>query len=196
MKIGIYGGSFNPPHLGHLMLAEKLKEKSELHTLFIIPSNISPQKTDNGLIAPEHRLNMCKLMFSDSGYSVSDCEIKRGGKSYTLDTVKYIKALYPDDELFLFMGSDMFLSFHTWFCFEEILSLCKICAVSREDAECTRKMREYNNNVLGGKALIIDVDPIRISSSDIRRSIKNGSDCKMYLSEHVFEYIKENKLYV
>lgn len=196
MRIGVYGGSFNPPHNGHLMLAKELTSKLCLDKLIIIPSNISPQKSDNGNIEPEHRIKMCQILFDEPSFVVSDCEIKRGGKSYTFDTLTDLKKKYAEDELYLFMGSDMFLSFDTWYRYEDILSLCTVCAISREDKQCTKQMCKYVNEVLKNRNVIIfDVEPMTVSSSQIRDNIKNGISCKKLLDDRVIEYIRENELY-
>ena len=196
MKIGMYGGSFNPPHNGHLHLAEEIGRRAELDKIIIIPSNISPQKSNNGNIDPVHRINMCKEVFDSSLFEVSDCEIRRGGRSFTVDTLTFLKELYPDDELYLFMGSDMLLSFHTWYRYEDILKMCTICAISRDDDESAEMLRHYAHTVLSrGKVLIFDIEPIEVSSSEIREKLKNGKSCKGLISEKTEKYIKENKLY-
>ena len=196
MKIGMYGGSFNPPHNGHLYLATELGKRAQLDRIIIIPSNISPQKSNNGNIDPEHRINMCKEVFDSPLFEVSDCEISRGGRSFTVDTLTFLKEQYPDDELFLFMGSDMLLSFHTWYRYQDILSMCTICAISRDDNESAQMLRNYADTVLsGGNILIFDIEPFEVSSSEIRENLKNGKSCKGLISEKTEKYIKENKLY-
>ena len=172
MKIGVYGGSFNPPHNGHLYLAEEISRRLELDKLIIIPSNISPQKDNNGNIDPVHRINMCSDVFSADIFEVSDCEIARGGKSYTFDTLSYLKELYPDGEFYLFMGSDMLLSFHTWYRFADILSLCTLCAISREDEKNASELRAYADTALkDGRVLVFDITPVEVSSSQIRDNL-------------------------
>lgn len=196
MKIGIYGGSFNPPHLGHQMLAQELTERLGLDKLIIIPSNISPQKSHNGNIDPIHRINMCKLLFNDEKYSVSDCEIKRGGKSYTFDTLNFIKSKYNDAELYLFMGSDMLLSFHKWYRYEDILSMCTLCAISREDDKTHTEMLQYSADMLkNGNVIVFDVIPVQVSSSQIRETIRSGKCCDELLDDRISSYIKEHNLY-
>lgn len=196
MKIGIYGGSFNPPHMGHLMLAKELSQRLELDRLIIIPSNISPQKSNNGNIDPMHRINMCRKAFSDPVFTVSDCEIKRGGKSYTFDTLNFIKNEYKDASIYLFMGSDMLLSFHTWYRYEDILSMCTICAVSREDDATREEMLRYASGRLkDGDVIIFDVTPFPVSSSEIRENIRSGKSCDGLLKNEIISYIKENNLY-
>ena len=197
MKIAMYGGSFNPPHNGHLHLAEEISRKLMLDKVVIIPSNISPQKTNNGNIDPIHRINMCKKAFSSELFEVSDCEIARGGRSFTFDTLNYLKTLYPDDELYLLMGADMLLSFHTWYRYEDILSLCSICAVSRDDNDNAEVLRRYAESHLAkGKVYVVDIKPFEVSSSEIREKLADGENCENLLSKEVSDYIKENKLYV
>lgn len=196
MKIGIYGGSFNPPHNGHLYLANEVSRRLELNKVFIIPSNISPQKANNGNIDPVHRINMCKEVFDSPLFEVSDCEIARGGRSYTVDTLTFLKEQYPDGEFYLFMGSDMLLSFHKWFRFSDILKMCTLCAISREDEKNADELRSYADTVLtDGNVLIFDTRPIEVSSSEIRENLKNGKSCKGLIDEKTQKYIKENNLY-
>lgn len=196
MKIGMYGGSFNPPHNGHLHLANEVGSLAGLDKIIIIPSNISPQKSNNGNIDPMHRINMCKDVFSSSLFEVSDCEISRGGRSYTVDTLTFLKEQYPDDELYLFMGSDMLLSFHTWYRYKDILSMCTLCAIARDDEDGEEELRSYADEMLpDGKVLVFDIAPVEVSSSQIRENIRNGISCDGLISEKTAEYIKENKLY-
>lgn len=196
MNIGVYGGSFNPPHNGHVFLATQLRKKLKLDKIIIIPSNISPQKENNGNIDPLHRLNMCKAVFSDSVFEVSDCEIVRGGKSYTFDTLTSFREIYPEASFYLFMGSDMLLSFHTWFRYVDILKMCTLCAISRGEGDNTDKMRTYAEQVLAdGQVLIFDLPEIEISSSLIREKIKKNEDTENLIPKKVSEYIKENRLY-
>jgi nicotinate-nucleotide adenylyltransferase len=127
-KIAIYGGSFDPPHKGHRLLAENLMKSCGALKVIVIPTAMSPFKNSSGASA-EDRLQMCRLAFSDEVFEVSDIEISRGGKSYTVDTVAAVKAMYPDAELYLFMGDDMLLSFDKWYKHEEILRIATIvCA--------------------------------------------------------------------
>ncbi|MCD7774076.1 MAG: nicotinate (nicotinamide) nucleotide adenylyltransferase [Clostridiales bacterium] len=195
MKIGIYGGSFNPPHLGHLKMAQYMQRELGTDKILIIPSNISPQKSGNGNIDPVHRINMCRLAFSDPVFSVTDMEIKRGGKSYTVDTLSEIRKEYHNAELFLFMGSDMLLSFGSWYKPDKISEMCTICAVSRDSGETAAKMREYAENEISGKVIILDKPPYELSSTLVRQRLLSGEDCSDILCGEVINYIKENKLY-
>ncbi len=196
MKLGMYGGSFNPPHLGHLRLAKEMCNAVELDKLVIIPSNISPQKENNGSIEPVHRINMCKSAFCDDVFTVSDCEIARGGKSYTFDTLNYLKEQYNPDELYLFMGSDMLLSFHHWYRYNDILNMCTLVAICREKDETASLLKDYANTVLnGGKVIILDIEPFEVSSSQIREKLKECEDVSFLLLPETLEYIKEHNIY-
>ena len=130
MKIAIYGGSFDPPHKGHRLLAESLAHICDAQRVLVIPAAISPFKNTSGASA-EDRLHMCELAFDSPIFQVSNLEIERGGKSYTVDTLRQIKKLYSDSQLFLFMGEDMLLSLDRWYKYEEILELCTPVAACR-----------------------------------------------------------------
>ena len=136
MKIGIYGGTFDPPHLGHMSAARAAARALHLDQLLIIPAGIPPHKALSGSSAPgEDRLSMAKLMADRLGLDIPvrvlDIELRRAGKSYTSDTVRELKAECPEDDLWLFMGTDMFLSFHTWHEPEVIASLVGLCVFGR-----------------------------------------------------------------
>lgn len=196
MKIGLYGGSFNPPHNGHLNLASELYRALSLDKIIIMPSNISPQKDDNGGVNPCDRINMCRAAFCDERFEVSDWEIKQGGKSYTLHTLEHLKRQQPNAEIFLFVGSDLLLSFHTWFRFREILDMCTVCAVSRSKSVTTAEMQKYASDVLKSENVkIFDITEFEISSTEIRKRISEGKDCAHLLPDGVYDYIKENNIY-
>ena len=140
---------------------------------------------------------MCKLNFNESCYEVSDIELARGGKSYTVDTVNQIKNLYPESELYLFMGDDMLLSFNKWYKHEEILKLCTIvCACRSENLSELQNMKDYAENVLGldgNRCIICESVPFEISSTEIRQA--DLIEKEKYLDVNVFNYIKSRGLY-
>ena len=194
-KIAIYGGSFDPPHKGHKLLAENLASVCGAQEVIIIPTALSPFK-DSSSATAEDRLNMCKLFFEEDLFSISDIEIKRGGKSYTVDTLTQIKEENPDTELFLFMGDDMLLSFDKWYCHQEILRLATIvCACRTENLEELDNMKDFVKNVLEAenRVIICESVPFEISSTEIRSSLKAG--VKKGLSEDVCNYIEAKGLY-
>lgn len=200
MRIGIFGGTFNPPHLGHKNLALKIKELAKLDKIIVIPSCVPPHKQSEQLADGNHRMKMCELMFTEDFFTVSDIEIKRQGKSYTYDTVVELKKTYPDDELFLIVGSDMLLSFHLWYRFNDIISLVKLCVASRSDDVSKEKLYDYAKETLGldeskGELVIADVEPMTVSSTDVRQHILSGLDNCELTSREVFDYARINLLY-
>ena len=195
MRIGIYGGAFNPVHKGHLKLAEEVKTKANLDKIIIMPSGVSPHKSSNSLIESAHRLEMCALAFEGEDYIISDLEIRREGKSYTVDTVTELKKIYPDDELYLIMGSDMLLCFHKWYRYEDILSMVTICATTRQGDIRLDELKAYSRDVLGKETLIIDFEPFECSSTKVRDALASGDDATNLLAEKVHSYIIEKGLY-
>lgn len=194
-KIAIYGGSFDPPHKGHKLLAENLAKICGAGKVIIIPTALSPFKNSSSATA-EDRLNMCRLFFKEDLFSISDIEIKRGGKSYTVDTLRHIKAENPDAELFLFMGDDMVLSFDKWYKHQEILELATIvCACRTENLEKLGSMKDFVKNVLKAedRVIICESVPFEISSTEIRSSLRDGVN--KGLSEDVYNYIAAKELY-
>ena len=194
-KIAIYGGSFDPPHKGHKLLAENLTSVCGAEKVIIIPTALSPFKNSSSATA-EDRLNLCELFFKERMFQISDIEIKRGGKSYTVDTLAQIKEENPDSELFLFMGDDMLLSFDKWYKHEEILRLATIvCACRTENLQELNNMKEFVKNVLKAedRVIICESMPFEISSTEIRSSLKAGKNTG--LSEEVYSYIAAKGLY-
>ena len=195
MRIGIYGGAFNPVHKGHIKLADEVKTKAHLDKIIIMPSGISPHKSSGGLMDSTHRVKMCELAFQGEDYIISDLEIRREGKSYTVNTVRLLRKVYPEAELFLIMGSDMFLSFHKWYLYEEILSYVTICATTRQGDISIDELKKYSQEVLKKDTLIIDFEPFECSSTKVRNALLMGEDATSLVGEKVMTYIKENSLY-
>lgn len=197
MRTGIFGGSFNPPHNGHVYLARRMTEFAGLDRLIIIPASVSPFKNSNDSASDADRLNMCRLAFNDDKYAVSDIEIKRGGKSYTVDTVSYLKSEYRDDDFYLFMGSDMLLSFDKWRDWQRILDNVTLCALSRENSVDFDTLSLYAENTLKrmDKIRICRVSPVEVSSTAVRRAVKNGDDISSFVPAEVKEYIENRGLY-
>lgn len=200
MRIGIFGGTFNPPHLGHKNLALQIKEAADLDRIIIIPAFVPPHKQAQQLASGEHRAKMCEIMFVEDFFTVSDIEIRRQGKSYTYDTVCQLKDEYPDDELFLIIGSDMLLSFHKWFRYEDILSYVTLCVASRSDEVSKDSLSSYALNTLKldeskGEIIIPDIEPMEVSSTAVREQIKLGLDNCELTSREVFDYARVNLIY-
>ena len=198
MKIAIYGGSFNPPHLGHIEAAKTVSEELEPDVLLIIPDNIPPHKEmadgspDNGA-----RLELCKLAFGQiPGAVISDMELKREGKSYTADTVKQLREQYPEDELFLTVGTDMLLSFEEWYRFDYLLENCTLAVLARNDGD-SDKLREYARHLENeylARVVILSHEPLPMSSSDIRGRLRLRMGADM-LDDEVYSCIVKNGYY-
>lgn len=176
MKIAVYGGSFNPPHLGHTEAARTVAEALRPDKFLIIPDNLPPHKEmEEDSPTPEQRMDLCKLAFAGiPGAEISDMEINREGKSYTADTVDRLRELYPEDELFLVMGTDMLLSFEQWFRFRYLLEQCTLAVLARaeEDGDAIRAHAAYMEREYGARIVILPHEPLEMSSSDIRERLK------------------------
>ena len=201
MKIGIFGGTFNPIHKGHIQAVYSFFECVKPDKLFVIPTKIPPHKAIKGDDDPEIRLEMTKRAFAENRdcagkIEVSDMEIRSEGKSYTYYTLQKIKAM-GFDEIYLYCGTDMLLSFDTWFRFEDILSDCTLAYASRlenESPQASEKIAMLRERY-GAKILEIPLEPIEISSSEIRDMIREGNDASAYLSDAVLDFISERGLY-
>ena len=196
MKILIFGGSFNPFHNGHLHLFRVLRDLVKPDKTLVIPTYIPVHKAVGGdFLAPEHRLEMCRLAFDDADVEVSDLEISQSKPCYSFDTLNKIREMYPDAELFLACGTDMFLTFDQWYRYRDIYQLAIICAVARDDSLDKMKAFAKEQEKLGMKYLLSQAEPYVISSSDIRDMLRRGEDASAHLPNAVTEYICQNGLY-
>lgn len=186
-RIGIYGGSFNPPHMGHICAANYGIEKLGLSKMLIIPSCISPNKQGETSAEGDHRMKMLELAFAEKkNIIISNVELSRGGVSYTADTLAEIRRQYPDAELILFMGDDTFQNLHQWYRIEDIkaaASIAVFCRNSKDDLQLT-----------GTKVYKLENPVTEISSSDLRRMLVFQC-ASPFLCAGVEEYIRSNGLY-
>lgn len=191
MKIAIYGGTFDPPHLGHELFIKEFIKLYRPDKIFVIPTKIPPHKACETTGAAD-RVQMARLAFKGIA-EVSDCEIKRKGKSYTVDTLEYFKKRYPDSEIYMIIGSDMLLTFDEWRCPRRILELATVVAAPRiESEELVNEMREKVRSIterMGGKIEIMPITPREISSTEIREGAENA------VSPAVAKYISKRGLY-
>lgn len=198
MKIGIYGGTFDPPHIGHEAAASAAASALGLDKLLVIPSFVPPHKLLPA-DAPDAATRMELTRLTMEGLpcaEVSDVELARGGKSYTIDTLTEIGKEYPGAELFLLVGTDMLLSFESWRSFEEILKRCTLAAFTRRSGDEREVLRfsEVLRQKYGAKVVFVPHEAIEISSSDIRRLLQKRRGTE-YLTDGVYAYITRRRLY-
>lgn len=199
MKIGIFGGAFNPVHKGHIQLAQNYFDKLALDKMLFVPTAVPPHKTSQHLAPEKVRLDMLKIAVKDKSYfEISDIEFKRQGKSYTYDTLTLLEEMYPNDEFFLIIGADQFLSFDKWYRWQDILQKVTLCTCAREDENEKRKILEFSNELDGLKKdrfFLLDVPVLKLSSSEVREKIKNNINVSDLLPKGVYEYIVKEGLY-
>ena len=197
-RIGIYGGSFNPPHLGHILAAKEFQRALELDLLLMVPAAVPPHKTlaaDSP--ASADRLRMVQLAVQDLSFArADDLELRRTGASYTVDTLRELREQYPHDQLFLCMGTDMFESFADWYRPQEICSMATIVMAHRvaQDPEALSRQAEAFREKFGCAPVLIPNDFIEISSSTVRRLLILGG-AEDFLQPQVLEYIRSHGLY-
>ena len=200
MRIGVYGGTFNPIHRGHLTAARAAADALGLEKVLLIPDNLPPHKAlPAGSATGEDRLEMCRLTAGEvPGMEVLDLELRRSGPSYTSDTLAELHAQYPDDELWLLVGSDMFLSLQEWHEPERILSLAGIAAFHRTRGDETERFAQQKANleqIYGARvALLENPDVVEISSTELRVQLAQGRG-RSFLTEAVCGYVLRRGLY-
>lgn len=198
-KIGVFGGTFNPPHMGHVLAAREVMTALELDKVLFIPAAQPPHKeVPKGSPAPEERLELVKAAISgEVGFAVSDMELLRSGASYTSDTLRELKQQYPGDTLYLIMGTDMFLSLHTWHEPEVICDLAVIAAMHRDEADRGREMLLQKENLeqkYGAAVEIVTNNRVEISSTKVRRLLILGG-AEKYVAPQVLDQIYAKSLY-
>ena len=196
-RIGIYGGTFNPPHLGHFRVAQSAFSALSLDALYVIPAYEAPNKQGVPCVDGAHRLQLLRLCFSDAlRVTVSDCELQRGGVSYTVDTVKQLQQENPDAEFVLLLGSDSFLSFDKWYQWENLTQMVTLAVFARGQKNEQPEMlaQKCKLEEKGAKVCFIENQIVQISSSDIRRMLafRCADD---YLHPKVAAYIQWQGLY-
>jgi nicotinate-nucleotide adenylyltransferase len=199
-RVGIIGGSFDPVHTGHLVIAQDALEKLELSEIVFVPAAIPPHKQHIQQADADHRCGMLQLATeADLRFSVSDIEIQRGGISYTIDTVSYLKEQQPNVDWVLIVGSDTLVDLHNWYKIDELLDLCEVAAFLRpgesslKDIKRKIELSEANRNKLLGN--IIEAHLIEISSTEIRMRVAEGLGIRYLVPQEVEMYIFEHGLY-
>lgn len=196
-RLGIFGGTFNPIHLGHLNLVENAAQELELDQVLIIPTFIPPHKETSDLVEGKHRLAMCQLAVQNIPMlQVSDIELRRGGASYTYLTLEKLHGDYPDAQLFFIVGGDMLLSFRQWMHWERVLDLAMLCAAPRTPEE--RPALQEEAAVLakiGHGCRVLEAPILEMSATEIRRCIQQGESTESFIAPQVAQYIADHGLY-
>ncbi len=197
-KIGIMGGTFNPIHNGHISLAQAAYNYCGLDKVLFMPSGISYLKEQNEIVPADKRLEMTRLAIEDmEQFCVSDIEIKREGNTYTVDTLRELKNLYTDCELYFIMGADSFMSVTGWKQPGEIVKLCTLVTVVRDDVTLHQlaAQKEFLEKTWNASVVLVPFDTVDISSSQIRKKIEQGLSVEGLLPPKVIHYVKNEKLY-
>ena len=212
MKIGIFGGSFNPPHNGHVNSLTTVQKKMGFDLIHIIPNSQNPLKIPMESPGMEHRLEMTQLAFSTYGsaFRVNDIELKRGGKSYTIDTVNELLKEYKSNELYLIIGADNFESFSEWKDYKKLLELVNIVVTTRPGYQIPENEEEWPDYLTpfvaesdfgtlelstGRSVEFITLNDLDISSSELRKKLRVGRPAEKFLPLAVESYIKQHGLY-
>lgn len=188
-KVGIFGGTFDPIHLGHLITAQSVKEIRNLDKIIFIPAYISPHKTDAKPSSPEDRLKMIKIAVDGIPFfDCSDIEVNKGGISYTVDTLRELKKYYNKIEFII--GYDNIFTFHTWKEPDEIFKLADVIVLKRRSSHPPQFEDKYFR-----QAIFVQTRGIEISATDIRERVKSGMPINFLVPPKVMEYIYNHKLY-
>ena len=196
MRVGILGGTFNPPHLGHLICAQEAYLQLKLDRVTLIPARIPPHKPVDDEPGPEHRLELCRVAVGDDErFDVSDLEITRHGPSYTVDTLELLHSREPESELFLIVGGDIAAGLRSWREPERVLSLATLAVAGRRGtsrAEVDEALRDLPG---GERAEFFQMPTISIASTVLRRRVRAGQPIRYYVPDAVVSYVDRHRLY-
>ncbi|WP_242491872.1 nicotinate-nucleotide adenylyltransferase [Miniphocaeibacter massiliensis] len=196
-NIAIMGGTFNPIHIGHLAIAQEALEFKKLDRIIFMPAGTPPHK-DREIVSSHKRFEMVKISTSNNdNFEISDFEINKKSRSYSFETVKYLKSLYGIEEIYFIMGEDSLMSIESWYKYKEFLSETKIL-VARRSYKNIELLREkiVELNLKGYNIEEIPTSFLDISSTNIRERFRNGQNPRYYLEYNTFRYIEKEGLYV
>lgn len=199
MRLGIFGGTFDPPHVGHLLVAIDAYEALSLDRMLVIPAAAQPLKDVAPAVAnPEERLEMTRRTFADdSRFEISEAEIRRPGLSYTVDTLELLADERKHDELVLLLGRDAIALFDRWKRPERILELARLAVLDRADARASETVIDRFREVIGRtKATVVTTRRVDVSATEIRQRLRDGLSIKGFVVESVEQYIAAEKLYM
>ena len=193
MKICLFGGTFDPPHIGHLIIAETIKESERFDKMIFVPAFHPPHKDDSNLSSIEDRLEMLRLSVNhDDTFELSDIEIERGGISYTIETIRELKSRYDltKRHIYFLMGSDALVQFHDWKDHVSILKECRGLVATRPGFRSSRISPDIMAQIR-----FANMPQFEISSSQIRRRVRQRQTIRYMVLDPVWEYIQKNGLY-
>ena len=188
MKIGLMGGTFDPPHIGHLLIAEQAKEQLRLDAVWFLPANVPPHKAANVTSAAQRLQLVEAAVQANDAFSVSTIEFERQEKSYTLETVLELKKRYPTDEFVFLLGADSLASLETWYQAERLFKAIQFGAVARPGSRYLIPS--------GAQVTAVDLPLLEVSSTDIRKRVARGKSIRYFVPETVRQLIEEWGLYV
>ncbi|MBN1596018.1 nicotinate-nucleotide adenylyltransferase [candidate division FCPU426 bacterium] len=198
VRIGVFGGTFDPIHLGHLRVAEEVAERFRLGRVIFVPAGIPPHRRQPET-SSQHRLNMVRCAISgNTQFTTSPLEMQRPGKSYTVETLQYLSRLHPKDVFYLIVGADQMVKLRKWYQSEQLFHYCRIIGISRPgtpldhlQARITADFPpEHVQNIF-----LFSVSALDISSTEIRRKIREGRSIRYLVPQKVLQYISLHKLY-
>jgi nicotinate-nucleotide adenylyltransferase len=196
VRIGILGGTFNPPHLGHLICAQEAYLQLGLDRVTLIPARIPPHKPVEDEPGAEHRLELCRLAIrGDERFQVSDLEIGRDGPSYTVDTLEELHSSSPDHELFLIVGGDIAAGLPNWHEPERVLSLATLAVAQRRGTSRTAVDAALRTLRGGERTCFFRMPRVALSSTMLRERARSGQPIRYYVPDAVEGYIKRHRLY-
>ncbi len=194
--MALFGGTFDPVHYGHLRLAEESREAAVLERVLFMPARVSPFRTAERLSDAAHRLQMLRLAVGDNpSFEVSELEIQRGGVSYTIDTLRALRAAYPDAELFLILGADALQGFMAWREPHSIVRECRLLVGARPDYDLQATLAQLPDPIRQ-RVLPVPMTPLGVSASDIRQRVRLGRSIRYLTPPSVIEYIQQHRLYL
>lgn len=201
MNIGIFGGSFNPIHIGHLIVAEEVLQQRALSKIIFVPTGLPPHKETGDLVAASHRFQMVKDAISDNNhFKISDIEIKRTGKSYTIDTVRILREMYGESHnYYLILGTDMINEISTWKDIGLLSEMCHFIVVNRFPVSINSNFSKSlfsKEKAAEIEKLKVTIPSIGISSTEIRERLRNGRSIRYLVPQCVEDYIRLNNLYM
>lgn len=196
MKLGIFGGTFNPPHVGHLILAETAADALGLDRVYFVPAADPPHKIGLPRASVQDRLKMVELSIVDNDrFELSRVDVDRPGPHYTVDMVQIFQKTYPEAELYFLMGSDSLRDLLTWDRPQKLVELCKLVVMSRPVVQPDMDLLYAEIPLLHEKLISISSPEIEISSTNLVARVRNGQSIRYRVQESVREYIIEHALY-